>query len=82
MRKDFSTNAIFPYAGNIHDGYARIAPALRRRHRRAVSGFVMREQKQDVANEIAVVSELYFNTTAASSARTRYLELNTIAPPL
>ena len=45
-----------------------------------MSGFVMREQKQDVANEIAVVSELYFNTTAASvGENAAILELNTIA---
>ncbi|HQQ39875.1 MAG TPA: HAMP domain-containing sensor histidine kinase, partial [Clostridia bacterium] len=45
-----------------------------------MSGFVMREQKQDVANEIAVVSELYFNTTAASVGENgAILELNTIA---
>lgn len=45
-----------------------------------MSGFVMREQKQNVANEIAVVSELYFNTTGASvGENAAILELNTIA---
>lgn len=45
-----------------------------------MSGFVMREQKQNVANEIAVVNELYFNTTGASvGENAAILELNTIA---
>jgi hypothetical protein len=35
-----------------------------------MSGFVMREQKQDVANEIAVVSELYLTQRQPPSART------------
>ena len=45
-----------------------------------MSGFVMREQKQYVANEITVVSDLYFNTTGASVGESAaILELNTIA---
>ncbi|MEN6594782.1 MAG: HAMP domain-containing sensor histidine kinase [Clostridiaceae bacterium] len=45
-----------------------------------MSGFVMREQKQDVANEIAVVSDLYFNVMGASvGENAAILELNTIA---
>jgi signal transduction histidine kinase len=45
-----------------------------------MSGFVMREQKQNVANEITVVSDLYFNTTGSSvGENAAILELNTIA---
>ena len=44
------------------------------------SGFIMREEKQDIANEITVVNELYFNTTSSSvGENAAILELNTIA---
>lgn len=45
-----------------------------------MSGFIMREEKQSVANEIAVVTELYFNITSSSiGENASIMELNTIA---
>lgn len=45
-----------------------------------MSGFIMREQKQNIANEIAVVSDLYFNIKASTvGENAAILELNTIA---
>lgn len=45
-----------------------------------MSGFVIREQKQYVANEISVVSDLYFNVkTSSAGTNAAILELNTIA---
>ncbi|HRX57369.1 MAG TPA: HAMP domain-containing sensor histidine kinase [Eubacteriales bacterium] len=45
-----------------------------------MSGFIMREEKQTIANEIAVVNELYFNITSSSiGENASIMELNTIA---
>lgn len=45
-----------------------------------MSGFVMREEKQSIANEIGVVTDLYFNTTqSVAGENAAILELNTIA---
>lgn len=45
-----------------------------------MSGFIMREEKQSIANEISVITELYFNTTASTAGENAaILELNTIA---
>ena len=45
-----------------------------------MSGFVMREEKQSVANEIGIITELYFNTTSSvAGENAAILELNTIA---
>ena len=45
-----------------------------------MSGFIMREEKQSIANEISVVTELYFNTAASTAGENAaILELNTIA---
>jgi len=45
-----------------------------------MSGFVMREEKQSIANEIGIVTELYFNTTSSvAGENAALLELNTIA---
>ncbi len=45
-----------------------------------VSGFVMRREKQNIANEIGIVTELYFNTTSSIiGENAAILELNTIA---
>ncbi len=45
-----------------------------------MSGFIMREEKQDIANEITVINELYFNTQSSTvGENAAILELNTIA---
>ena len=45
-----------------------------------MSGFVMREEKQSVANEIGIITGLYFNTTSSvAGENAAILELNTIA---
>jgi signal transduction histidine kinase len=45
-----------------------------------MSGFIMREEKQAIANEISVITELYFNTTASTAGENAaIMELNTIA---
>jgi len=45
-----------------------------------ISSFIMREEKQTIANEIAVVNELYFNITSSSiGENASIMELNTIA---
>jgi signal transduction histidine kinase len=45
-----------------------------------MSGYIMREEKQTIANEIAVVTELYFNITSSSiGENASIMELNTIA---
>jgi hypothetical protein len=45
-----------------------------------MSGFVLREEKQAIANEINVVTDLYFNiTNSTAGENAAILELNTIA---
>lgn len=45
-----------------------------------MSSFIMREQKQDIANEISVITDLYFNTVSSvAGENSAILELNTIA---
>ena len=45
-----------------------------------MSGFVMRREKQNIANEINVVTDLYFNTKSSiAGENAAILELNTIA---
>jgi len=45
-----------------------------------MTGFIMRNEKQAITNEISVVSELYFNTTLYVAGETSAItELNTIA---
>ena len=45
-----------------------------------ISGFVMRREKQNIANEISIVTELYFNTKSSiAGENAALLELNTIA---
>ena len=45
-----------------------------------MSGFVMRQEKQNIANEISIVTELYFNTKSPIAGESASIqELNTIA---
>ncbi len=45
-----------------------------------ISGFVMRREKQNIANEISIVTELYFNTKSPIvGENASIMELNTIA---
>ena len=45
-----------------------------------ISGFVMRREKQNIANEISIVTDLYFNTKSSIvGENASIMELNTIA---